>query len=198
MGDFPHQWTWLRDLDEGGQGHTYVVQRAESADDTEYVLKRLKNPKRDDYFEREILACKKLDHPNVLNGGGRSRAESRKSPTLLILRRGALSPHIRCRLHKSIFRKAETAGYSTTPKSRGSLSIFPAAGKPARGCTRISTTLRARSLDCSAIGTRFHSCWSVTTAETCNTSDLTLRRTVGGRTGALDCYNAHELRGLQQ
>ena len=66
MGDFPVQWSWVRDLIEGGQGHTYVVRRSDGSDLADYVLKRLKNPKREDYFEREIEACEKLDHPNVL------------------------------------------------------------------------------------------------------------------------------------
>lgn len=66
MGDFPHQWSWLRDLEEGGQGHTYLVKRSDGSDSAEYVLKRLKNPKREEYFEREIQACEKLNHPNVL------------------------------------------------------------------------------------------------------------------------------------
>ena len=56
----------VRDLPEGGQGHTYVVERSDGSDPRKYVLKRLKNPKRKDYFEREIRACLALDHPNVL------------------------------------------------------------------------------------------------------------------------------------
>jgi serine/threonine protein kinase len=66
MGDFPQHWTWLRDLHEGGQGHTFVVKRSDGSDSAEYVLKRLKNPKRQDYFDREIEACERLNHPNVL------------------------------------------------------------------------------------------------------------------------------------
>jgi serine/threonine protein kinase len=66
MGDFPPQWSLVRDLSEGGQAHTFVVQRADGANSEEYVLKRLKNPKREDYFEREIRACMSLDHPNIL------------------------------------------------------------------------------------------------------------------------------------
>jgi len=66
MGDFPREWILVRDLEEGGQGYTYVVKRSDRDDPAEYVLKRLKNPKREDYFDREILACQKLDHPNVL------------------------------------------------------------------------------------------------------------------------------------
>jgi serine/threonine-protein kinase len=65
MADIPPHWELVRDLSEGGQGHTYVVRRANS-DNREYVLKRLKNPKREDYFEREIRACESLDHRNVL------------------------------------------------------------------------------------------------------------------------------------
>lgn len=66
MGDFPQRWEWVRDLEEGGQGPTFVVVRSDGSDSTEYVLKRLKNPKREDYFAREIQACETLSHPNVL------------------------------------------------------------------------------------------------------------------------------------
>ncbi len=66
MGDFPQKWTRVRDLVEGGQGHTYVVMRSDGSERTEYVLKRLKNSKREEYFQREIQACEKLNHPNVL------------------------------------------------------------------------------------------------------------------------------------
>jgi len=67
MGDFPAQWTRVRDLSEGGQAHTFVVRRTDGSPDSElFVLKRLKNPKREDYFEREIRACETMEHPNVL------------------------------------------------------------------------------------------------------------------------------------
>jgi serine/threonine protein kinase len=66
VGDFPPQWSLVRDLSEGGQGHTFVVKRSDGSDHREYVLKRLKNPKREDYFEREIQAYETLDHANVL------------------------------------------------------------------------------------------------------------------------------------
>src|SRR5262249_58679792 len=66
MGDFPPEWICLEPLAEGGQGHTFVVKRSAGSDSTLYVLKRLKNPKRADYFEREIEACETLYHPNVL------------------------------------------------------------------------------------------------------------------------------------
>ena len=66
MADFPPHWQHVRDLPEGGQGHTFVVRRAEVGDTKLYVLKRLKNPNRKDYFEREIQVCTTLDHPNIL------------------------------------------------------------------------------------------------------------------------------------
>ncbi len=66
MGDFPVEWEWVRDLPGGGQGHTFVVRRSDKSDSNEYVLKRLINPKRQEYFDREIEACMTLDHPNVL------------------------------------------------------------------------------------------------------------------------------------
>jgi serine/threonine protein kinase len=66
MSDFGAKWKLVRPLAEGGQAHTFVVKRTDGADDLEYVLKRLKNPKRIDRFEREIEACMRLDHPNVL------------------------------------------------------------------------------------------------------------------------------------
>jgi serine/threonine protein kinase len=66
MGDIPAEWTLVRDLSEGGQAHTFVVRRSGGSDPNEYVLKRQKNPNREDYFEREIRACMSLDHPNVL------------------------------------------------------------------------------------------------------------------------------------
>lgn len=66
MGDFPPQWQHVRDLEEGGQGHTYVVRRADGTESTEYVLKRLKNPKREASFLNEIEAYRHLNHPHIL------------------------------------------------------------------------------------------------------------------------------------
>ena len=59
MGDFPPQWTWIKDLDEGGQGHTFLVSKADPQGDEKFVLKRLKNVNREAYFDREIEACEK-------------------------------------------------------------------------------------------------------------------------------------------
>src|SRR5437016_4262240 len=66
MGDLPPEWSCVRSLSEGGQAHTFVVHRVDRSDSRLYVLKRLKNLERTDYFKREIQACMTLDHPNVL------------------------------------------------------------------------------------------------------------------------------------
>ena len=74
MGDFPPEWQHVRDLEEGGQGHTYVVRPTNCTDQREYVLKRLKNPKREASFLNEIEAYQRLDHPHILKliGNGRT------------------------------------------------------------------------------------------------------------------------------
>jgi serine/threonine protein kinase len=64
--DFGPTWKWIRDLAEGGQAQTFLVARADGSDDLQYVLKRLKNLKRRERFDREIHACLTLDHPNVV------------------------------------------------------------------------------------------------------------------------------------
>src|ERR1039458_7584117 len=66
MGDFPPKWQLVRELEEGGQGHTFVVCRADGSDSREYVLKRLKNSKREAAFLNEIEAYRRLDHPHIL------------------------------------------------------------------------------------------------------------------------------------
>jgi serine/threonine protein kinase len=68
----------VRDLPEGGHAHTFVVMRADGTDNREYVLKRLKNPEREGYFEREVRACMTLDHPNVLKVRDHGRTPSGK------------------------------------------------------------------------------------------------------------------------
>ena len=66
MPDFGPTWKWIRDLVEGGQAQTFLVARVDGSDDRHYVLKRLKNVKRRERFDREIQACLTLDHPNVV------------------------------------------------------------------------------------------------------------------------------------
>jgi serine/threonine protein kinase len=59
-------WKKIRSLGEGGQGRTFVVRRAHSTDEREYVLKVLKNPNRSGRFEQESGALARLSHPNVV------------------------------------------------------------------------------------------------------------------------------------
>lgn len=66
MADLPSKWQRVRDLVEGGQGHTYIVCCADGSDPQEYVLKRLKNAKREAAFLNEIEAYSSLNHPHIL------------------------------------------------------------------------------------------------------------------------------------
>ena len=86
MPNFGPNWTWVRNLREGGQGHTFVVKRSNGADSLEYVLKRLKNLKRIDRFEREIDVCKRLEHPNILriiDDDAKGAIDSKRRPFLV-------------------------------------------------------------------------------------------------------------------
>jgi serine/threonine protein kinase len=59
------KWRIIKDdLPEGGQAHTFLV--VDSADGPCRVLKRLKNKKRIERFERELEIYLTLDHPHVL------------------------------------------------------------------------------------------------------------------------------------
>jgi serine/threonine protein kinase len=66
MPDFGPNWKWVADLREGGQSHVFRVVRSDAPDGPHCALKRLKNLKRLDRFKREIEACQKLDHPNII------------------------------------------------------------------------------------------------------------------------------------
>lgn len=67
MADFGSKWRHVRDLGEGGQAHTFIVKSIiEGSSGAEYVAKRLKNPKREDRFKREIQAIERLEHPHIL------------------------------------------------------------------------------------------------------------------------------------
>ena len=46
--------------------HVFRVVRSDDPDGPRYALKRLKNLRRRDRFGREIVACQKLDHPNIV------------------------------------------------------------------------------------------------------------------------------------
>lgn len=60
------RWQIKKDLGEGGQGITYLVKDKNNDEDTNYVLKRLKNNKRIDRFKDEIRAVEKLSHENIV------------------------------------------------------------------------------------------------------------------------------------
>jgi eukaryotic-like serine/threonine-protein kinase len=82
----------------GGQGHTFIVKRSNGADSLEYVLKRLKNPKRTDRFKREVEACKQLEHPNILriiDDDANAVTDPKKRPFLVTeyCPRGSLADH---------------------------------------------------------------------------------------------------------
>lgn len=61
------KWEVLRPLKEGGQAHTFLVRNHDGADDEQWVLKRLKNPKRHGRFKTEVEALKKIVSPHVLS-----------------------------------------------------------------------------------------------------------------------------------
>ena len=60
------RWETIRPLGEGGQGFTYLVRDIKGGADTQYVLKRVKNPKRAERFRREVQTTRDLDHPGIL------------------------------------------------------------------------------------------------------------------------------------
>jgi serine/threonine protein kinase len=56
-------WKNVEALPEGGQGHLFKVQHVDTG--VVAALKRLKNPKRFDRFEKEVKAAQSLSHPNI-------------------------------------------------------------------------------------------------------------------------------------
>lgn len=60
------RWEVIKSLGEGGQAFVFLVKDIVSCDSNEYVLKRLKNPKRIKRFKREIEAVQNLDHRNIV------------------------------------------------------------------------------------------------------------------------------------
>jgi len=60
------QWKVSRSLDEGAQGHVFLVTDTTGEHAGQYVLKRLKNPSRLELFEREVKALEALKHRHVL------------------------------------------------------------------------------------------------------------------------------------
>ena len=60
------QWENIGPLAEGGQGHTFLVQRKGAPESETCVLKRLKNTKRLDRFSREVEIGLTLRHPHIV------------------------------------------------------------------------------------------------------------------------------------
>src|SRR5207244_81205 len=57
-------WKITKPLSEGGQAHTYLVQK--DGEGPLFVLKRLKNPQRLERFRKEINVGLSLEHPNIV------------------------------------------------------------------------------------------------------------------------------------
>lgn len=60
------RWETINDIPEGGQAFVYIVRDTSGKIQENCVLKRLKNKKRLDRFQREVEVLKKIDHPNIL------------------------------------------------------------------------------------------------------------------------------------
>lgn len=62
---FGDRWEIIRPIEEGGQAHIYLVKDLKTQDDNTYVLKRLKNAKRKERFEKEIEALRSIESPYI-------------------------------------------------------------------------------------------------------------------------------------
>ena len=62
---FGGRWEVVKSFDEGGQSYVYKVRDRNGEFTEELVLKRLKNLKRLDRFEREIKSCRQLSHSGI-------------------------------------------------------------------------------------------------------------------------------------
>lgn len=62
---YGNRWVIIDSLPESGQAWTYKIQDNNSEGKEVYVLKKLKNPKRIDRFEKEITALTMLDHKGI-------------------------------------------------------------------------------------------------------------------------------------
>jgi eukaryotic-like serine/threonine-protein kinase len=61
------RWRIDESIGEGGQGYLFLASDTQDVHKGQFVLKRLKNNKRKDLFEREIKAVKLLNHTNILD-----------------------------------------------------------------------------------------------------------------------------------
>jgi serine/threonine protein kinase len=94
--DTDERWKVERSLEEGGQGHTFVVTDTKGEFTGEHVLKRLKSDKTQaqQRFQNEIEALKKLDHPGIVKVIHTGVATVKKKPkpfyVMPYMRRGDL------------------------------------------------------------------------------------------------------------
>jgi serine/threonine protein kinase len=61
------RWIVKGTISEGGQARVYLVEDSTGDLPGQYALKRLKNVKRMDLFEREVGTARRLQHPNILD-----------------------------------------------------------------------------------------------------------------------------------
>jgi len=59
------RWEIIESIDEGGQGHIFLVRDSSGEHTGDHILKRLKNIKRIGRFEQEIKAGLQLQHPRI-------------------------------------------------------------------------------------------------------------------------------------
>jgi serine/threonine protein kinase len=60
------RWEVLSSLASGGQAEVFKVHDLQKEYPGEFVLKRVRNPKRHDRFRAEVEAIKRLNHPNII------------------------------------------------------------------------------------------------------------------------------------
>ncbi len=63
---YDDRWEIVKQLDEGGQAHTFLVEDLRGEGEALYVLKRLKNLNRLERFKREVEAVRNLSHENIV------------------------------------------------------------------------------------------------------------------------------------
>lgn len=79
------RWKWVRDLSEGGQAQTYLVEDLESGG-IQRVAKILKNmqEERQARFRLEIDVTMSFDHPNVVRSIAYGETDNKKKPFLVM------------------------------------------------------------------------------------------------------------------
>lgn len=63
---FGGRWRIREQIGQGGQSHVFLVDDLQQVECPPRVLKRILNPRRHERFVREVDACKRLAHPNIM------------------------------------------------------------------------------------------------------------------------------------